>query len=124
MAKSIDLIWISVGDFDQAVKFYTDVVGLQLLEKNDQWKWAELQGETGARLGIGAACEGNGARPGMNGVITITVEDLDQSKKELMEKGAVAIGDECVVPGHVKMQLFKDADGNQFHIVQHLHATL
>ena len=47
MSKSIDLVWITVSDFSRAVKFYTEVVGLQLLEKNDEWGWAELRGENG-----------------------------------------------------------------------------
>ncbi len=124
MPKSIDLVWITVSDFSRAVKFYTEVVGLELLEKNDEWGWAELRGETGARLGIAAACPQNQAVAGQNGVVSITVKDLEESKRDMSAKGATPLGDVCEVPGHVKMQLFKDADGNQFQIVQLLHATV
>lgn len=122
--KSMGLAWITVSDFNEAVKFYTEVVGLKLMEKNEEWGWAELQGETGACLGIAKACEKSGSKAGQNAVVTFTVEDLDQSKSEMEKKGAVCVGDVCEVPGHVKMQMIRDSDGNQFQIVQILHASV
>lgn len=122
--KSIDLAWISVNDFDKAIQFYTEVVGLKLVEKNDQWSWAELQGEDGARLGIGKSCAESGNIAGNNAVVCFNVENLDQSKAEMEKKGATCVGDVCEVPGHVRMQLFKDVDGNLFHVVQKLCASV
>jgi len=121
--RSIDLIWISVNDFQKAIKFYTEVVGLKLMESNEEWGWAELQGESGARLGIAKACDKSCLAPGQNAVISITVPDLDQAKAGMAKQGAEAVGEECVVPGHVRMQLYKDQDGNQFHVVQKLFAS-
>jgi len=120
--KSIDMIWISVKDFDAAIKFYTEVVGLKLMEKNEEWGWAELQGENGARFGIGKTCEHTQSGTETNAIVCFNVEDLDQSMAEMKGKGAVCVGDVCEVPGHVKMQLFRDLDGHLFHVVQKLHA--
>jgi predicted enzyme related to lactoylglutathione lyase len=120
---SMDLAWIVVNDFKAAVKFYTEVVGLQLMECHDQWGWAELQGQGGARLGIATKCEGSQIDPGQNAVLTFTVKNLDQAKAEMAQKGAVFVGEIQEVPDHVRMQLLKDADGNQFQIVQVLYAS-
>jgi len=116
--KSIDLAWIVVKDFKQAVKYYTEVVGLKLMESNDQFGWAELQGENGARLGIAQTHEMNSIGPGENAVVTFTVEDIEAAKGAMVVKGAVCVGEIHEVPGHVKMQLVRDPDGNQFQLVE------
>lgn len=120
-AQSMDLAWIVVSDFKAAIKFYTEVVGLKLMEMQEEWGWAELQGESGARLGIAKHCEHTSLGAGQNAVVTFTVKDLDHSKKIMEQKGATCIGDLQEVPGHVRMQLVKDLDGNQFQLVQILH---
>lgn len=119
---SMDLAWIVVDDFKTAVKFYTEVVGLQLLECNDEWGWAELQGKTGARLGIAKQNDIDKMESGQNAIVTFTVEDLDQTKAEMVRKGAVCVGDVQEVPGHVRMQTIKDLDGNLFQLAQMLYA--
>jgi len=116
--KSFDLAWITVDDLKAAVKFYTDVVGFQLKEMNEQWGWAELQGESGMRLGIGVCNDSSDVKPGQNAVPTFTVTDLDKSKADMIQKGAVCLGDVMEVPGHVRMQTVQDPNGNKFQIVQ------
>jgi predicted enzyme related to lactoylglutathione lyase len=118
----MDLAWIVVSDFNAAIKFYTEVVGLKLVQTSEEWGWAELQGETGARLGISTQCEKSGTKPGQNAIPCFTVKNLDDARSQ-MEK-ATPVGEICEVPGHVRMQLYRDADGNQFHVVQNLEATV
>lgn len=115
---SMDLAWIVVDDFKAAVKYYTEVVGLKLMELNEAMGWAELQGENGARIGIGKKHEMSNILPGQNAILTFTVSDLDQTKAQMVQKGAQCVGDIVEIPGHVRMQLVKDLDGNQFQIVQ------
>lgn len=119
-AKSLDLVWISVNDFKKAIKFYTEVVGLKLLECNEEWGWAELEGQNGGiKLGIGQyRPKQDAVEPGQNAVMTFTVENIDQAVKDLRQKGATLIGEIEEVPGHVKMQMVKDVDGNYFHLVE------
>ena len=38
--NSIDLVWIVVKDFKNAVKFYTEVAGLKVVEMKEEWGWA------------------------------------------------------------------------------------
>ncbi len=121
-AKSLDLVWISVNDFKKAIKFYTEVVGLKLLECNEEWGWAELEGKNGGiKLGIGQHRPQPGAiEPGQNAVMTFTVENIDHAVKNFRQKGATLVGEIEEVPGHVKMQMVKDVDGNCFHLVETL----
>ena len=120
--KEIGLAWIVVKDVKAAVAYYTEVVGLKLMEFNEEFGWAELAGhEGGARLGIARECPSENVKPGQNAVITFTVDDIEQSKAAMVQKGANCDGDTIEVPGHVKMQTMLDADGNRFQLCQFLH---
>lgn len=125
--KEIGLCWIVVKDIQAAVKYYTEVVGLQLAEFNENYGWAEFEGtEGGTRLGIAQEKPdgSNNNSPilaGQNAVMTFTVDNLDQVKALMIKKGAKCEGDVVEVPGHVKMQTIIDNDGNKFQICELLH---
>ncbi len=127
MAKRrINLSWVSVSDIDQAVKFYTDVIGLKLLNKSEHYPWAELgspDGE-GAVLGLAghdpSTADGTSVPPGSNAVVTMSVDDLNKEMEAFKQKGVKLLGEMMEVPGHVKMQMFEDLDGNRFQIVEML----
>lgn len=118
--ESLGLSWIVVKDLKEAVKFYTEVVGLTLGNIEETYGWAELHGtKPGSRLGI-AQVSGHGEpiAPGQNAVVTFTVANLDTTLNEMKAKGAKLLGDIQEVPGHVKMQTVQDKDGNHFQMVQ------
>jgi predicted enzyme related to lactoylglutathione lyase len=120
--KEIGLMWIVVKDIKSAVRYYTDVVGLKLAEFNEQYGWAELEGhEGGVRLGIAQENPQEKVSAGQNAVMTFTVDNLDKTKAEMVQKGVRCEGDVMEVPGHVKMQTMIDPDGNYFQICQMLH---
>lgn len=120
---SIDLVWIVVKDLKKAIQFYTEVVGLKLMEYHEQYNWAEVQGyKGGARLGIAQDSEAEDVKPGQNGVVTFRVENIETSIQHMKKKGAECIGKLIEIPGHVKMQTMKDNDGNHFQMVQTLEA--
>lgn len=118
--QSVDLVWIVVKDVKQAIHYYSAVLGLKLHQFHEEHQWAELQGESGCRLGIAACCDYNPIKAGGNAVITMNVKNLDETKKELLSKGVDMLGEVQEVPGHVKMQTCKDADGNIFQLVETL----
>lgn len=121
-AKSIDLIWISVKDFDQAVKFYKEKLGLEQKDYNPEYKWAEFEGYNGgARLGICEYSEESPIAAGDNAVISFTVDDLDAASAFLKQEGVEFVGPVQEIPGHVKMQLVRDSSGNYMHLCQMLH---
>lgn len=122
--RSFDLAWITVNDLKKAVDFYVNVVGLKVMEINEEYGWAELKGSHGgARVGI-AQKQPSGepfAQPGQNAIMALTVENLDKSIKALVEKGGALVGNTEEVAGHVRMQTLVDLDGNHFQFVQILH---
>lgn len=119
--QSIDLTWIVVSDLEKAIKYYTEVVGLKLIEKSPEFGWAELQGhDGGAFLGIAQVNPKEDHPAGQNAVVTLTVADLDKTSKELVQKGAKLVGEVMEVPGHVKMRSLVDMDGNKMQLVQKL----
>lgn len=124
--KEIGLCWIVVKDIQAAVKYYTEVVGLQLAEFNEEYGWAELEGEDGgSRLGIAQENQAEKLMAGQNAVMTFTVDNIEKVKAAMVKKGAKCEGDVIEVPGHVKMQTIIDADGNRFQIcemVRHHHS--
>lgn len=122
--KSMDLVWIVVNDVKKAIAFYTETVGLQLKEFNEEHGWAELEGaHGGARLGIAQNCSktNDQVQPGQNAVMTFTVKNLQEAAADMLKKGAKFLGDIEEVPGHVKMQTVQDVDGNRFQLVEVLH---
>ncbi len=123
--EEIGLSWIVVKDVKRAIDYYTKVVGLKLLEFNEQYGWAELQGSKGgARLGIAQENAQEPVKAGQNAVITFTVDNLEKTKQEMGKKGAHFEGEVLVVPGHIKMQTGLDQDGNRFQICEVLEAIV
>ena len=120
--KSMSLAWIVVNDIKRAIKFYTDTVGLKLMEFNEEFGWAELEGnEGGARLGIAQLQKPEeDVLPGQNAVPTFTVHSLENAISDLLKKGAKLVGGVQEVPGHVKLQTVSDTDGNKFQLAEML----
>lgn len=118
--KAMNLAWIVVNDLKEAIKFYTETVGLKLVEHHEQYGWAELTGhETGgARLGISQKNDMEPIKPGNNAILTLTVENLDKSMKELSKNKVKFVGGVMEIPGQVKLQLCVDKDGNHFQMVE------
>jgi predicted enzyme related to lactoylglutathione lyase len=119
--KSFSLAWIVVKDFKKAVKFYTEKAGLKLLKASEEHGWAELQGhEEGAMLGIATVQKECPLLPGQNACVTLTVEDIDKAKDDLHKEGVKFLGEIHEIPGHVKLLMAVDPDGNHFQLVQML----
>ncbi len=118
--RGMHLSWIVVTDIKAAIKFYKEVVGLELAEYHEQYGWAELTagGEDGMRLGIAQHCQEKGMKAGANAIVTVTVDDIASAREDLQKKGACLIGEVVEVPGEVKMQTFCDSDGNTLQICQ------
>ena len=130
----MSLVWITVSNLEKAEKFFTSVVGLTLKVADKEHGWLELIGtEGGCSLGIAASSQEQGCcgemekspgsccpvgGPGSNAVVTLEVDDINKSKKELEDKGVKFTGPIMEYPGHVKLASFSDPDGNQFQLVQ------
>ena len=120
--KGMHLVWIVVDDFEKALAFYCDVLGMRVAERSKEWDWAELHGEDGSILGLGGCCPNSPIKAGGNAVPTFTVDNLDAALLELQAKKIQLEGPVQEVPGHVKMQLLRDPSGNYIQLVQKLEA--
>ncbi len=122
MIKSMKLSWIATADIQKSKKFFIETLGLEIKNDTAEYGWMELQGhEGGMYLGVGQAQpEHPDEKPGMNAVVTMTVDDIVAAKKTLEAKGVRFIDEIIEVPGHVKMVTFVDPDGNRFQLVQEL----
>ena len=119
--KSMDLAWITVKDAKKSVEFFTKILGLTISSGAEEYAWYELQGKDGgAMLGVGQWCDKSPQLPSKNAVMTMTVDDIVVAKSHLEKHGVQLVGDIMEVPGHVKMQMFSDLDGNLFQLVQKL----
>lgn len=119
MIKSANLVWVSVSDIKKAKKFFVDTLGLKELSFSEEWGWAELSGKEGGTM-IGLAQADKDLPPGSNAITTFSVDNIEVVRDELKKKGVTLIGEIIEVPGHVKMQMFTDLDGNKFQLVQTL----
>lgn len=117
----MDLAWIVVSDIAKAKKFFVEKLGLKLHADSPEHGWLELSGASGgAMLGVAKESKHTPLEAGNNAVIALTVDDIVATKKEFEKKGVKMLGDIMEVPGHVKLQLFVDDDGNYFQLAQNL----
>jgi len=119
MLKSVDLVWIVVSDIKKAKKFFVETLGLREHSSSEEYGWTELCGQDGGTMiGIAQESDFNEIQAGQNAVITITVDNIDETVALFKKKNIKLLGEILEVPGHAKMQLFADEDGNKFQIVQ------
>lgn len=118
-AKGAHLAWFVVSDLNKSKKFFTEELGFKLSNESEEFGWMELNGvDGGMTIGIARKDDMTPILPGQNAVITITVDDVVKAKESLTKKGVKMHGEIQEIPGHVKMQLFSDNDGNYFQLCQ------
>jgi predicted enzyme related to lactoylglutathione lyase len=115
----IQMVWVTVKDFQQAKEFFGNTLGFTQTSDSPEYNWAEFSTPSGAHLGVSGDAEHCPIKPGDNAVMCITVENAEETKKELESKG-IKCWDIHEVPGHVKMFFIQDASDNYYHIVEML----
>jgi predicted enzyme related to lactoylglutathione lyase len=118
--KSYDLAWISVSDMQKARNFFVDTLGMKVMDDQPNYGWLEVAGEKGARIGIGIGAPESPLKAGNNAVISLSVDNLDATKKMLVSKNVTILGDIMEVPGQVRLLLIQDQDGNLIHLCESL----
>jgi len=114
--KKIGLSWIAVSDFKKAEQFFVHTLGLKIKEKSTEYGWLELTGINGGSiLGVGEAMEHDKA--GSNAVVTFTVDDIEDTREDLKNKG-INVSEIMEVPGNIKLANFMDNDGNLFQLAE------
>ncbi|HXW86115.1 MAG TPA: VOC family protein [Candidatus Bathyarchaeia archaeon] len=120
--RQIGLGWITVADLKKAEAFFAEKLGLTITNSSPEWGWLEVKGtDGGISLGIGQAQpDSHAPKPGHNTILTFTVDDIVETRKELQEKGVTFVDEIMEVPGHVKLTTFVDNDNNIFQLAQPL----
>jgi len=117
--KSMSLAWVTASDIKKAKAFFADTLGLDLTTDSAEHGWLELKGKDGGfTLGVGMSSPECPSKAGQNAVVCLDVDNVEETKKDLESKGVKFLGDIQEVPGHVKLALFADEDGNLFQLAQ------
>jgi predicted enzyme related to lactoylglutathione lyase len=104
------LVQLAVTDLDRAVRFYTEVLEMELELRNDDLGWARVKpGLAGFTIGLGRQekVEGSGTIS-----INLGVAELDEVRSSLEARGVVFDGPTQEIPGVVRLAGFRDPDGN------------
>ena len=113
MIGSVDHIYYWTRDMDRAVTFYTDVVGFGLVRR-EGGEWAEL--DAGA---VRFALHGTDEAASASGTVVLRVDDLDEARWALEQRGATFDAYVGEVPGYARFATFRDPDGNPVQIIEY-----
>ena len=111
-------ISIQCKDRKASTKWYTEVLGFQLLYDVAHIGWCELATEIkGVNVGLS---EVEKPKTGAGPVPTFGVKDIDKARSMLESKKVRFDGPTHEFPGMVKLATFFDPDGNALMLFQHL----
>ena len=108
---------ISVRDRHASARWYSDMLGFELIHHLDEAGWSEMRTKTaGVTLGLGEQAE---PAPG-NSVPVFGVSDIASARAALEAAGVRFDGDTEVIEGMVSTATFFDPDGNAMMLAQDL----
>jgi len=112
----LDHVYYWTADMDAAVAFYTDVVGLPLARRDGD-AWAEF--EAGP---VRFALHGTRGEPppSVGGSVVFRVEDLEEARWALEQRGAVFEEHVGEVEGFARFASLRDPDGNVVQLIEYL----
>jgi catechol 2,3-dioxygenase-like lactoylglutathione lyase family enzyme len=108
---------IFVSDMDAAVRFYTETLGLRLIQRYGQ-HFASIDAGQGVTIGLHPASAKNPA--GRSGSITLgfmSTEPIHDTVASLKSKGVVFASD-VIDDGELLLAHFQDADGNLLYLAE------
>lgn len=114
--RRLDHVYYWTQDLDRAVKFYRDVLELELLRREGS-SWAEF--DTGSvRLALHGAVEGRPPEAG-GATAVFEVDDLDATRAVLEERGVEFLDHLGEVEGYARFASFLDPDGNTVQVIEY-----
>ena len=111
--KNLNVVYFYVTNWEQAKKFYTEVLEWPVAYLDDKIGWAEWGGDGRTDFAI-QRWPGPGPAPAQQGgaVPTFTVANAPEVIKQLRSKG-VKCDDIQVIPGMVTLGTFYDPEGHR-----------
>lgn len=109
-------VTVIVSDLNRAIKFYTETLGLKLVNQI-QNQWAEIQ-SPGLTIGLHPAGP-HGPKPGNSESLAIgfTVDNLDNDVITFTNKGIV-FSPNITEDGPVRLAFFTDPDKNPLYLCE------
>lgn len=112
------LVQLRVHNLDRAIHFYKDVMGFDLVLRNDELRWAKIStGIPGVIIGLG---EGEDVLGSGTVSLNIGVVDIKAARKKLEKRGVQFRADTITIPNVVKLSDLIDPDGNKIRLAQKL----
>ena len=114
---------VFVTDMDKAVEFYTQVLGLTLRFRAENY-WAEVQAGSDLVIGLHPASPKSPA-PGTPGAVQIGLlvgGTMEDAVAELTDKGITFDGP-IIDDASVRLAYLKDPDGNVVYLCEHKAVT-
>jgi predicted enzyme related to lactoylglutathione lyase len=110
----LDHVYYWTRDMDRAVDFYETVVGLPLVDRAGQ-EWAAFEAGP-VRLALHGTEE-----PSIppSGTVVFRVDDLDEARWALQQRGVAFDGHDSEVPGVARFTTFHDPDGNPVQLIEY-----
>jgi predicted enzyme related to lactoylglutathione lyase len=112
-----DHLTISIGvrDLEQAIAWYREMLGFELIYKLDDMGWCEIKTSmNGVSIGLGQNEE-----PKTEGTTPVFgVKDIDAARSHLESNGVRFDGETQVIPDMVKLATFYDPDGNPWMLAE------
>lgn len=118
MIQKLDLVVLMVVDWSASVEWYTRVLGLELVYKEDDDQWCQLrfpEGDTTLALHGGASSH---TRTGNRCIPDIQVTDLAETVRELKRRGVEFLGEIRGGDEGFRIATFVDPEGNELQLYE------
>jgi CreA protein len=105
----------SVSNLDDAIAWYGDLLGFEVIYKLDDMGWCELRTAwNGISIGLGQS-----EKPTVGGTTPVFgVKDIEAARSHLESNGVRFDGETQVIPDMVKLATFYDPDGNPWMLAE------
>jgi predicted enzyme related to lactoylglutathione lyase len=116
MIKAVKFVSIPVRDQEQALAFYTEKLGFQILTDqpfDTKQRWIELRIPGSETKVVLFTPPGHEDRVGTFSNVTFMTDDIDRTHQELTARGVVLTAPPTKQPWG-QFAKFQDPDGNQF----------
>lgn len=128
MPQHLGLVAIVVRDYDEALAFYVDVLGFDLVEdtpvpaQDKRWVVVSPRGSTGCRLLLARASGPEqaarvGEQTGGRVFLFLYTDDFDRDYAMYRARGVVFVRGPAHEP-HGKVAVFRDVCGNVWDLIQ------
>lgn len=112
---------IFVTDWERAIRFYTETLGIPMNYRSDELGWAELDtGEGQLALERTAPDDKEGrAMVGRFLGVSLAVDDIDATYEKLVDRGVEFLKPPTKQPWGGTLAHFRDPDGNWLTLLGH-----